>query len=135
MNARANAIQRRFMALVVIVDEAQLLDAQFKPTPDTAGGARLAARVLRELQVSLSKIADYVVLVPLLLGTNPDTVITDPTLGRNVVWAVWRRRALSKPVHWTSSCSGASASPHPPCAKSTRMGTPGTPATGQLSRF
>ena len=75
----------RPLALVVIVDEGQLLDLEIPPGDGTldADGARLALRVLRQLQQSL--LGSGLTIVPLMLGTNPETVVSDKTRGTNRV--------------------------------------------------
>jgi len=68
--------------LFAIVDEGQFLDDIIAPEARQKGGARLALRCLRELQFLCR---DSFLLLPLLLGTNPQTVLDDLTVGQNVV--------------------------------------------------
>jgi hypothetical protein len=76
---------QRFCILVA-VDEAQFLDSHIPPTGDDAGGARLALRALRQLQLQVAQATNCrAILLPIATGINPVTVLSTNTTGRQVV--------------------------------------------------
>jgi hypothetical protein len=77
------------LGLLLILDEAQFLD-EMVPSPastttEEAGGARLALRALRELQLHIAKQKCKVNILPIATGIRFETTLTSITTGRNII--------------------------------------------------
>eukprot|EP00744_Colponema_vietnamica_P004850 GILI01007186.1.p1 GENE.GILI01007186.1~~GILI01007186.1.p1 ORF type:complete len:636 (+),score=68.68 GILI01007186.1:46-1908(+) len=85
IEALAKRSVNRKLSVLLIIDEAQLLDDYIQPTQDT-GGARCALRFGRRLQLLLEN-AGRASLLPIMTGINPVTALPDGTTGKNLAFA------------------------------------------------
>jgi len=84
---RLRKVAGKKLAVLVVVDEAQYLDILIKPDAGSAGGARLALRVLRMLQKDvLNATKGEVLVLPMTTGINAEVSLNlGQTEGSNVI--------------------------------------------------
>ena len=72
------------LALILIVDEGQLFDELSVCLGGKRNGARFVLRLLRELQLAVSKVTRDAFVIPLMTGINPEMSLDHSSCGNNI---------------------------------------------------